>query len=739
MYAKVITEISIENLDREFEYHVPSNLESIIKPGNLVKIPFGRGNRMITGYVIELTETPNFEPDKIKDIEGIVKNQVSVEEKQIELAAFIRREYGSTMIQALRTVLPVKKNVKKLEKKTVVLNIDKDVARAEMAEAAAKSRKAQARLIGELIEAESLPYTLVTSKLNVAPTTINSLVEKGIIRVEVDRVYRNPFGGSFNQGQKKTLSPKQQGIVDSILKDYEAGIRQTYVIRGITGSGKTEVYMELISEVVKKGKQAIMLIPEIALTYQTAKRFYERFGDRVSVMNSTLSDGEKYDQFERAKKGELDVIIGPRSALFTPFNNIGLIVIDEEHEASYKSEYMPRFHARETAIELARLNDASVVLGSATPSLEAEYRCQKGIYKEFVLDERLNGGTLPNVSIVDLREELKNGNRSIFSLKLQELMTDRLNRKEQIMLFLNRRGYAGFISCRACGEVIKCPHCDVSLHEHNNHKLVCHYCGYTTDSVKICPKCGSKYISGFKAGTQQIEEKLRSMYPKARILRMDADTTKQKESYEEILSSFANNEADILVGTQMIVKGHDFPNVTLMGIIAADMSLAVGDFRSGERTFQLLTQAAGRAGRSSKPGEVVIQTYQPEHYAVIHAANQDYPSFYKEEIAYRSLMDYPPASHMLSVLVTSPEEQRGKELADLIVGAIKERFKGIPVVGPAACGISKINDLYRFQFYIKSEDEELLNNLKRLLDIRIKEMELKKEAVVFDYDPLNMF
>lgn len=739
MYAKVITEISNENLDREFEYHVPSNLENIIKPGNLVKIPFGRGNRMITGYVIELTETPSFEPDRIKDIEGVVKNQVSVEEKQIELAAFIRREYGSTMIQALRTVLPVKKNVKKLEKKTVVLNIDKDVARAEMAEASAKSRKAQARLIGELIEAESLPYTLITSKLNVAPTTINSLVEKGIVRVEVDRVYRNPFGGSFDLGQKKILSPKQQGIVDSILKDYDEGIRQTYVIRGITGSGKTEVYMELISEVVKKGKQAIMLIPEIALTYQTAKRFYERFGERVSVMNSTLSDGEKYDQFERAKKGELDVIIGPRSALFTPFNNIGLIVIDEEHETSYKSEYMPRFHARETAIELARLNNASVVLGSATPSLEAEYRCQKGIYKEFILDERLNGGTLPNVSIVDLREELKSGNRSIFSLKLQELMTDRLNRGEQIMLFLNRRGYAGFISCRACGEVIKCPHCDVSLHEHNNHKLVCHYCGYTTESVKICPKCGSKYISGFKAGTQQIEEKLRGMYPKARILRMDADTTKQKESYEEILSSFANNEADILVGTQMIVKGHDFPNVTLMGIIAADMSLAVGDFRSGERTFQLLTQAAGRAGRSEKPGEVVIQTYQPEHYAVVHAANQDYPSFYKEEIAYRSLMDYPPASHMLSVLITSPDEQRGKELADLIAGEIKSKFKGVPVVGPAACGISRINDLFRFQFYIKSEDEELLNNMKRLLDIRIKEMELKKEAVVFDYDPLNMF
>jgi len=739
MYANVIIEISHENLDRTFQYHVPANLEKTISVGNCVKIPFGKGNRMITGYVIELTEEADFDVDKIKDLLGIVKNQVSIEEKQIKLAAWIRKEYGSTMIQALKTVLPVKKNVKKLEKRTVSLKISKEEARAELDEAVRKKRVAQARLLSELIETETLPYPLITGKLNVSPITITSLQEKGLIKVDVDRVYRNPFQGKDNLGEKKILSQNQQKIVDEIISDYDSEIRKTYVIRGITGSGKTEVYMELISEVVKRGKQAIVLIPEIALTYQTAKRFYERFGDRVSVMNSTLSEGEKYDQFERARQGQLDVIIGPRSALFTPLNNVGLIVIDEEHENSYKSEVMPRYHARETAEELARLSNASLILGSATPSLEAAYRASQGIYKEYILNERLNGGQLPQVDVVDLREELRNGNRSIFSERLQELMADRLSRGEQIMLFLNRRGYAGFISCRSCGHVMKCPHCDVSMSEHSNGKLICHYCGYTTDSVKICPKCGSKYISGFRSGTQQIEEKLHLMYPTARILRMDADTTKQKDSYEKILSAFANREADILVGTQMIVKGHDFPDVTLMGILAADMSLSVGDFRCAERTFQLLTQAAGRAGRSNKPGQVVIQTYQPDHYAVVYAAKQDYPGFYKEEITFRSLMDYPPACHMLWVLATSYDEKRGLDLATGLAKQIKERYSGVPVIGPAPAGIGKINDAYRFQFYVKCTDEEKLNEMKRLLDREVKNMELKKESIVFDYDPVNMF
>ena len=381
-------------------------------------------------------------------------------------------------------------------------------------------------------------------------------------------------------------------------------------------------------------------------------RFYHHFGDRVSIVNSSLSYGERYDQFERAKRGELDVMIGPRSALFTPFSDLGLIVIDEEHENSYKSESMPKYHAVEVAKELADMCGASLVLGSATPSVDSYYKAQNGEYKLYTMQQRTSGSTLPIVHTVDLRQELKEGNRSIFSRKLQELIKERLNKKEQVMLFLNRRGYAGFISCRNCGYVMKCPHCDISLSEHKNGKLVCHYCGHEEIKPQVCPTCGSKYLLGFRAGTQQIEEQLYQLFPGISVLRMDGDTTKKKDSYEQILSSFNDGGADVLVGTQMIVKGHDFPNVTLMGIIAADLSLAANDYRAGERTFALLTQAAGRAGRGTEPGEVVIQTYQPDHYSVMHAANQDYKGFYEEEILYRTFSSYPPVCKMLMVMVT---------------------------------------------------------------------------------------
>lgn len=606
-----------------------------------------------------------------------------------------------------------------------------------------KKQNARVRLMAELLQCRELPYELVTRKLNVAGSTIKSLEEKGVIQIVSDRVYRNPLLPEAGPQEKQELSEEQAYIVQEILKEYDSEKRGTYLIHGITGSGKTEVYMELIEQIVARGRQAIVLIPEIALTYQTVMRFYRRFGNRVSVMNSTLSAGEKYDQCERAKKGELDVMIGPRSALFTPFPKLGLIVIDEEHENSYKSEVMPRYHARETAEKLARLHDASLVLGSATPSLEAYSRAQEGIYRKFTLTKRLTGGSLPAVYTIDLREELREGNRSIFSRKLQELLAERLKRGEQTMLFLNRRGYAGFISCRSCGHVMKCPHCDISLSEHKNGKLICHYCGYTTNSVKICPECGSKYISGFRAGTQQIEEKLKILFPKARVLRMDADTTKNKDSYEEILSSFAAREADILVGTQMIVKGHDFPNVTLVGILAADMSLFAGDYRSSERTFQLLTQAAGRAGRGQRCGEVVIQTYQPEHYAIVWAAKQDYKSFYEEEILYREMMQYPPACHLFAVLVTSKREEGARTLAGELV-AFSQKMADIgeapvQIVGPAPAYVGKMNDIYRFVFYVKCKEYSTLIQIKDRLEQVLKEKDSREELVQFDFDPMNMF
>ena len=742
LYADIIIDIAHEKVDRPFQYRIPQSLREKLEVGMSVNVPFGKGNTMRKGYVMGISDKTDYDPAKIKNLHSIAKGDVSAENRMIKLAAWLRRTYGGTMIQALKTVMPAKQSVKTLEKKTVVLRWDRQEAEEYYFQCIKKNRKAQARLLKELLELQSLPYHLVTSKLNVSGTVIKTLENQGIIKVETQEYYRNPIKMSETKQEGKNLSESQKHIVREIMADYDKGQRQTYLIHGITGSGKTEVYMKLIEEVVARGKQAIVQIPEIALTYQTVVRFYKRFGDRVSVMNSTLSDGEKFDQCRRAAEGDIDVIIGPRSALFTPFPDLGLIVIDEEHEGTYKSESSPKYHARETAEEIARVSGASVVLGSATPSIEAYYRAKQQKYKMFRLTERLTGGHLPKVYVADLREELKNGNRSIFSMKMQELIEDRLQKGQQIMLFLNRRGYAGFISCRECGHVMKCPHCDVSLSEHRGGKLVCHYCGYEQPAVNRCPKCGSKYISGFRAGTQQIEEKLKEKYPQARVLRMDADTTKKKDSYEEILSAFANGEADVLIGTQMIVKGHDFPNVTMVGIIAADMSLSVGDYRAGERTFQLLTQAAGRAGRGQNPGEVVIQTYQPEHYSVVHAAAQDYESFYEEEILYRELLQYPPAAHMMAVQIFAKEEAAGYELSN----KLGNFSKGLPqkpgemmIIGPAAASIGKINDVFRFVFYVKCGNYDKLVEVKDLLEEEIQKMQLKRESVQFDFDPMSAF
>lgn len=813
LYADVIVDISHEKLDKTFQYRIPGRLRGKLETGMCVAVPFGKGSRTIKAYVVGIGDVCKYDPTKMKEILGIVQGGVSAEDKMIALAGWIRKNYGSTMIQALKVVLPVRHSVKKLEHRTLQRILGREEIISLLGESRRKKQVAKERLLQELTEHETIPYEWVTGKLGVSAQTVKSLERAGAVRVVSTQSFRNPVKVQGTEEQRKSLSDAQRGIVEGVMADFDSGRPGTYLIHGITGSGKTEVYMQLAAEMVGRGRQAVVLIPEIALTYQTLLRFYARFGDRVSIMNSNLSPGEKYDQCQRAKNGEIDVIIGPRSALFTPFPNIGIIIMDEEHEGSYKSESSPKYHARETAIEVAGMHGASVVLGSATPSLEAYYRAKRGEYKLFTLKDRLTGGKLPLVHTVDLRRELREGNRSIFSRKLQELLADRLSKKEQSILFLNRRGYAGFVSCRACGHVMKCPHCDVSLSEHNRSGgravLVCHYCGYSQESPKTCPKCGSGYIGGFKAGTQQIEEKLREMFPGVRTLRMDADTTRTKDSYEKILSAFSNGEADVLIGTQMIVKGHDFPKVTLVGILAADLSLGAGDYRAGEKTFQLLTQAVGRAGRGTAPGEAVIQTYQPDHYAVVHAAQQDYEGFYNEEIIYREMMGYPPAAHMLAVQVFAPREDRGRELAQAlaesarkacsgsmaedfsdagkedarrddrngIAGAFsvsmaenisgdgrgnagKDRGNGmagafsgaaegkedasreaggekIRIIGPAPASISRINDIFRFVFYVKCGKYDKLIQIKDLLESRMQKMPLAGEVVQFDFDPVN--
>lgn len=737
-YANVIVDISHEKVDRPFQYKIPERLMGKLSPGMCVEIPFGNGSRFRQGYVIEVTDKPEYAPEKQKEIAGIVQGGVSMQADQIRLAAWIRETYGSTMIAALKTVLPVRQERKQKEKKKIVRCLEAEETMALLGQAQRKHQTAKIRVLEQLCREEILPYELVSGKLNVSPATLRSLESQGVIRVEAESYYRNPVKLTAEAEEGKRLSEEQSAVRDQVLSDYDQGKNKTYLIHGITGSGKTEVYLAIIEGMIKRGKQCIVLIPEIALTYQTLLRFYKRFGDRVSVMNSSLSAGEKYDQCERARKGEIDVIIGPRSALFVPFENLGLVVIDEEHEGSYKSESMPRYHARETARYLADLKGASLVLGSATPSLEAYYLAQKGKYELFRLGSRLTGGSLARVYIADLRQELREGNRSIFSRKLKELMEERLAKKEQMILFLNRRGYAGFVSCRSCGLVMKCPHCDVSLSKHMGGKLVCHYCGYETREPEKCPECGSPYIMGFKAGTQQIEQNLYKTFPGIRVLRMDGDTTRQKGSYERILSAFAEGEADVLLGTQMIVKGHDFPNVTLVGVLAADLSLNENDYRAGERTFQLLTQAVGRAGRGSKPGEAVIQTYRPDHYSIQWAAKQDYNAFYEEEILYREMAQYPPVSHMLAVLVTTENREEGWKLIQQL-SELAGKAQGVSVIGPSEASIGKINDCYRFVVYCKASEYANLIRVKDEMEKHLDAPGRRTENVQFDFDPMDRY
>lgn len=694
MYADIIIDITHEKLDKVFQYRIPSELEGILEVGTEVIVPFGRGNKETGGYVIGFSETADYDEDKIKFILRRAEDKRAIESKLVALAAWMKESYGGTMIQALRTVLPIKKQEKIKKKRTVRLLLSEEEGRERLDIFLHKNQKARARVLAGLLDQPCQDYELLTKKLHVTLSVLRAMEEQGILLIESQDALRNPVCYRRTEEKETILTKEQEQAVSVFAQDYENGYRNTYLVYGVTGSGKTEVYMQMIRHVVESGKQAIVLIPEIALTYQTVLRFYNRFGNRVSILNSRLSQGERSDQMERVKRGEVDVMIGPRSALFTPFENLGLIVIDEEHETTYKSEQVPRYHARETAIRRAKLEGASVVLGSATPSLEAFYRCRLGEYTLLELKNRATAQSLPEVYTVDMREELKHGNRSIISDRLKEMIEDRLQKRQQIMLFLNRRGYAGFVSCRECGYVVKCPHCDVALSAHKNGKLVCHYCGYERPSMTSCPECGSHYIGGFRAGTQQIEELVTKMFPAARVLRMDMDTTKKKDSHEKILSAFAAEEADILIGTQMIVKGHDFPQVTLVGILAADMSLYSNHYQSAERTFQLLSQACGRAGRGREKGEVVIQTYNPEHYSIQTAARQDYESFYEEEMNYRMLMGYPPAEELLAIWMTGQSEEHLKVAA----GYLKEfterinREGRLTVIGPAAPYVSKVND-----------------------------------------------
>ena len=672
-YAKVIIDISSSAVDRPFTYEIPSELEKEIVPGVRVSVPFGNSAKR-TGYCIETREETDVDPSILKPVLGVVKDSLSADGILIRLALFMADEYGCTMNQALQTVLPVKRKVRKNSRRTD----------------------------------------------------------------PVERMER--FGRQRKDDE--LLNPAQKRSVEDVL----SSDRPT-LLYGITGSGKTRVYIELIRRMMEAGKQTIVLIPEISLTYQTVTELSSHLGEQVAVMHSKLSAGEKYEQFEKAATGSISVMVGPRSAVFAPFEDLGLIIIDEEHEGAYRSDTSPRYDVREVAERRAELSGAKLLLGSATPSLESYTRTKEGKWNLSVLKERaVPGAQLPAVVIADMRRELAEGNKSAFSRPLYDGIADRLEKKEQVMLFLNRRGYAGFVSCRSCGFVIKCPHCDVSMTAHNDWYrdpqtgarkaalLSCHYCGHTSPMPETCPQCGSRYIAPFGTGTQKLEQMTKRIFPAARVLRMDADTTAKKDAHEKILSSFGKGEADILIGTQMIVKGHDFPGVTLVGIVAADQSINVPDYMAAERTYQLLTQAAGRSGRAGRPGEVVIQTYEPEHYAIRMAAEGNYEKFYEREMSFRSIMRYPPDSSLLTIRLSACDEEllcRASEAAAWLSGELGKRT-GVLVIGPGTDGIYKINDVYRKAVFLRHEDRRILKEIRDRVSAMLQEKYGSRLMIGFD-------
>lgn len=727
VYIDVIVDISVNSLDRIFQYRVPEKLLDAVTVGCQVNVPFGSGNRRRQAYVIGVDTVLAYDASKIKDILGVTKAPAATGQL-IALADWMHERYGCTMAQALKTVLPVKKSVKEV-KRTAYFLADREGAQ-QLLEKSRKSRreKARIRLLEAMLKEGCMSKETVTGVLQISASTMKSILQTGVIREETSQVYRNPVRQRLDGWQEVCLNDEQMNAVASIwqnaaiCREHWSREQGMHLLYGITGSGKTEVYMALMEKVLNEGRQIIVLIPEISLTLQTVSRFYARFGSQIAVMNSRLSAGERYDQYMRAKRGEASIMIGPRSALFTPFDRLGLIIIDEEHESAYQSEIVPRYQAAEVAARRAEMSGALVVLGSATPSVAVYQKAREGMIGLHRLTQRARTGSrLPDVKVVDLREEFRMKNRGILSQSLHEAMDACLKRGDQMMLFLNRRGYAGFVSCRSCGYVVKCRHCDVSMTVHHHTLLKCHYCGSEQPMPRVCPSCGSPYIAGFGVGTQKVEEFVQKEFPEARILRMDRDTTSGKDDMGRILQTFSEGGADILIGTQMIVKGHDFANVTLVGILAADLSLFAGDYQSSERTFQLLTQAAGRAGRGDRPGEVIIQTYQPEHYCIQTAAAQDYDSFYSQEIRFRQMLHYPPDRQMMVMLAEGEHDQQtGQAVQKLREIAGEADFEAVEFIGPSRAGIAKAKDMYRYTMYMKHQDIKELMRLRDFLEGYLK-------------------
>ena len=706
--AQVAVDVTAEGTDKLFTYAVPSTLAGRLTPGQWVRVPFGP--RRLVGLFVGPATQPPEKIKQLKEITGLLPDIPPIPAPLVQLARWTAERYLSTFPAALRLLLPAearRQEVSTLKTTTYRLALE-DVA--PVIEQVRKRAPRQAELLGYMAQrgGHAARPELLRALGEAIDGPIKVALTKGWLVAGAVERRRDPFGGERVEAKPPpTLTPEQSQALTSIQQELIAppGFRQPVLIHGVTGSGKTELYLRAIQAVRELGKQAICLVPEISLTPQMIQRFRSRFGGEVAVLHSALSAGEKFDEWQRIRRGEVSIAVGARSAIFAPFEHVGLIIIDEEHEQSYKQESpAPSYHAREVAAERCRLEDALLVLGSATPALESFHRASAGEYRLVSLEHRVDNWPMPVVELVDMREELRTGNRSIFSAALQMGLAHTLAAKEQAILFLNRRGYNTFIMCRSCGEAVQCPNCAVAMTYHlGDDHLACHYCDHQSPVPQICPTCRSKAIRHMGAGTERVEEELRKLYPRARIARMDVDTTRRKGSHAAILKQFAERKVDVLVGTQMIAKGLDFPDVTLVGVILADTSLNLPDFRAAERTFQLVTQVAGRAGRGLKPGRVLVQTYQPDHRSLLAAMEHDYHAFYKEEIAFRKELDYPPFAHMIHLVTSGEQEGAVMATAEAIQQLlVQHRFSGT-ILGPAPAPLAKLRGRFRYHLVLKGD------------------------------------
>lgn len=797
LIAEVIVDVSTYHVDRPFDYQVPVEWISVIELGSRVKVPFGPRN--VLGFVVGLKKETDVLLNKLKEINQILDMEPVLTEEMLRMAKWLKNDTICYEIDALQVMLPSalrakyekmiklqqgqqlplevqaifgkrqRANFKEFEragllpllKQLVAENIvtienvvkqQGNVKEIRMVQITAdqqlieraleqSSRAVKQRLLlqwmcqhlGEVFTPQE-----ICDEAGVSISVLEAVIDKGAAQFIQEEVFRDPFTKEVSRTKALQLTGEQQVALQAITTAMDEQIAQTFLLHGVTGSGKTEVYLQAIQKVLEEGKEAIMLVPEISLTPQMTERFRSRFGEMVAVMHSGLSVGEKYDEWRKIQQGKVKVVVGARSAIFAPFTNIGLIILDEEHESTYKQEDSPRYHARDVAIWRSEFYNCPIILGSATPALESFARAKKGVYKLLSLKHRALHQALPTVFIADMREELRQGNRSMFSQSLIEAIRLRLEKKEQMVLFLNRRGYSSFVLCRDCGTVVQCPNCDISLTYHRTtEKLKCHYCGYEEQVPQICPQCQSDHIRYFGTGTQKVEEELYKLFPEARVLRMDVDTTKHKGAHEEILETFGAGHADILLGTQMIAKGLDFPNITLVGVLSADTSLHLPDYRAAERTFQLLTQVSGRAGRHDKLGEVIIQTYTPEHYAIELARTQEYEPFYEREMFLRRRSNYPPYYFVALIQLSHEDVMMAAEYAGRVADWLRGNLSNqVAIIGPTTASIARLQNRYRYQCLIKYKIEpNLIPVLQRLLAMYRAEWIKQGILMTVDLDP----